>query len=717
MSPTRRMSHLRRGGYSPCIEKNCEKGFNMQLFIAEKPSLARAIAEVVGVIEKKKTHFLCRNNTAVTWCFGHLLELAPPEAYTGRKEWRLEELPIIPKRWRKQVRSDVKSQFNAIKSLIKSADVLVNAGDPDREGQLLVDEVIERCDPHKTVKRIWLQALDEKNIKKALERMDDDKSYFSLRQSAEARSYADWLVGMNFTRYFTLKANVKGRVISVGRVQTPTLALVVQRDLQIENFKPHDFYIVKAVLKKNTQFQAQFIPNKEFIQKHTSSFDEEKRLINKALAEKISKDISNTHAIVISYSKQKKTEYPPMPYYLATLQKMASSKYKLTAAQTLSIAQSLYEKKLTTYPRTDCPYIAEEQHADAKGILQNLKNAGVFPEMIKKANANLKHRAFNSSKITAHTAIIPTGDTKALSSLSDLERKVYNEIAKAYICLFFEPFIYNSITVLFDINNYVFKATGREILQKGFSEYCGTSAKENILPSLEKGAKVLSLNAIVETKQTTPPPRFTDGTLIEAMSHIHRFITDERAKKILKETDGIGTEATRAQIIETLIKRNYLKRHGKEIISTQFGRQVIAQLPQFIKDPVLTATWERGLKGIEEKKVTFEEFMSKQVEFVKKHIESQYDFFINTASTKEVIGKCSCGGDIVETPKTYKCEKCGKYTFKTIFGKKLTQKQALALLQDKQIEVKGLKSKKSKKFNAKVSLVKDGEKWKTELEF
>jgi len=688
----------------------------MRLFIAEKPSMAKAIADVLGIVNKKKTHFVCKDNSIVTWCYGHLLELAPPSHYTGTDKWQLNDLPIIPKKWKKLVKSDVKAQFNAIKDLIKKADVVINAGDPDREGQLLVDEVIDKADPPANIKRIWLQALDRKNILKALSQMKDNKDYFPLRQSAEARSYADWLVGMNFTRYFTLKANIR-KVVSVGRVQTPTLALVVKRDEEIENFKPHDYYIIEtAIKKKDVKFISVFSPDNDFIKEKQNCFDDNKRLISKELAEKVSKASANSTAIVVSYAKQKKTQQPPMPYYLATLQKMASSKYKLSAAQTLQIAQTLYEKKLTTYPRTDCPYIADEQHSDATKILSNLRKAGVLPNMIDKADTEIKHKAFNSSKITAHTAIIPTGDTAALSELNKIERAIYDEIAKAYVCLFMKPFIYYSVTAEFDISGYRFKATGKEIIQKGFAEFCG-SLNESILPEMAKGEKLQTLESVIKTKKTTPPSHFTDGTLIEAMSHIHKFITDEKAKKILKETDGIGTEATRAQIIETLIQRGYIKREKPYLISTPFGRQVIHSLPDFIKDPILTASWERGLKGIEERKVKFSEFMKKQEEFIVKHIEKKYEFSLDTDATKETIGKCSCGGNIIETPKTYRCEKCGKYLFKTVFGKKLTQKQALALLQDKQIEVKGLKSKKGKKFKAKLKIVQDGEKWKTELEF
>ena len=688
----------------------------MQVFIAEKPSLGRAIAEVIGITEKRKNYIICRNDTVVTWCFGHLFELAPPNVYLNKPanaRWELSDLPIIPKNWKKILKKDAKGQFETIKELVKKADVVINAGDPDREGQLLVDEVLERVDPPKTVKRIWLQALDRENILKALKSMESNQKYLPYKLSAEARSKADWLVGMNFTRFFTLKANAR-RVISVGRVQTPTLALVAERDKKIENFKPHDYYIVKANIKKDGKsITAVYAPKEK-----SKGFDEEGRLIDKQLALKVKNEISQGKANAISLSTAKKTEIPPLPYNLATLQKMASSKYGLTAAQTLQIAQNLYEKKLTTYPRTDCQYLADEQHGEAKKIISSIKSVSSFAEsMAESANFSIKHPAFNSKKITAHTAIIPTGDIKNFNSLSDKEKKIYLEIVKAYLCLFQEKHEYYQIKAEFDINGYRFTAAATNVIKIGWKKYCSSVPKESEIPAFSKGDILNVANATIETKQTTPPPRFTDGTLIEAMSHIHRFIDDEQAKKVLKENDGIGTEATRAQIIETLVKRGFLKRQGKQIISTNLGREIVNQLPDWIKDPVMTARWERGLNGILQGTVRYEEFLQKQIEFIKKKLNENPQITVNAETVKETIGKCSCGGDVTETPKTYKCSKCGKYLFKTIFGKKLTQKQALALLQDKQIEVKGLKSKKGKKFSAKLKLVKDGEKWKTELEF
>ena len=581
-----------------------------KLFIAEKPSLGRAIAEVIGIKAKRDGYIECKNGAVVTWCFGHILELAKPEEYTKNKKWSLSELPIIPDRWKKVVKKDARKQFNTIKKLIQNADVIINAGDPDREGQLLVDEVLDYLRVKKPVKRIWLQALDRENIIKALKKIEDNKKFLPYKLSAEARSYADWLVGMNFTRYFTLR---EGKLITVGRVQTPTLALVVKRDEEIESFKPHDYYVLTANFDG---FKAVFKPGET-----QQGLDSQKRLIDRNIALGIARKTSGKQARVIAFSRKKRIEYPPLPYMLSTLQKAMNEKFGLTAKQTLAIAQTLYEKKLTTYPRTDCPYIAEEQHRDARKILTAVGKLGVLPEgTVNNAILSVKHRAFDNSKLGAHTAIIPTGDTSSFNTLSEKEKKVYIEIARAYACLFHKPHEYYSISAEFDINGYKFTANGKQTIEWGFRKYCPSKTKDTSIPLLKTGQTVLNKETTIETKKTTPPPRFTDGTLIDAMSHIHRYIDNPQAKKILKENDGIGTEATRAQIIDQLVKRGYLKRVKRQIISTPQAREFIKKLPSYIKDPVMTAEWERELSRIVQGKTTLKQFLNMQIEFVKQKI-------------------------------------------------------------------------------------------------
>ncbi len=636
----------------------------MQVFIAEKPSLGRSIAEVIGIRSKKSGYIECRNNTIVTWCFGHILELAKPDRYIQSDEkkprWKKEDLPIIPNKWVKYIKKDAKQQFNTIKSLTSKADTIVNAGDPDREGQLLVDEVIEYLKVKKPVKRIWLQALDRENILKALNSMEDNRKYLPYKLSAEARSYADWLVGMNFTRYFTLKANT---LITVGRVQTPTLALVVQRDEQIENFKPHDYFVLYAHLP----FKATFKPDENL-----NGLDEEGRLIDEAAAKRIVKETTSQNATVTVFKRTIKKEAPPMPFMLSSLQKYLSGKMSLTAQQTLSTIQELYEKKLVTYPRTDCPYIAEEQFKDAGKILSNISKAGILSDLINSADLKIKHKAFNSSKITAHTAIIPTGDVSGLSGLNMTQKRAYEEIVRAYACLFQKPYEYYSAAIEVDIKGYRFTANLKETINEGYRKFCGDKVKSVTIPNLKKGDTLFNKQTTIEIKQTTPPKRFTDGTLIDAMSHIHKYIDNKEAKAVLKENDGIGTEATRAAIIEQLVKRGYLQRKGKQLISTPTAREFIKQLPDFIKDPVLTARWERGLSGILNGEVTFEKFLNAQIDFLKKEIKKDVDIKVtskpnsngNNGRTQKKGRKCPACGNAMAKLKTktgknyYWCGKC-----------------------------------------------------------
>ncbi len=602
----------------------------MKLFIAEKPSLGRAIAEVIGIKSSKNGYVECKNDTIVTWCFGHILELSKPEQYIKQdddnqnsKRWRLEDLPIIPDRWVKYVKDGAKDQFKVIKSLAAKADVIINAGDPDREGQLLVDEVIEYLHVNKPVKRIWLQALDRENILKALNNIDDNKKYLPYKLSAEARSYSDWLVGMNFTRYFSLKAN---NTLPVGRVQTPTLALIVQRDLAIQNFHSHPYYVLHA------NFDTLQLKADLKVDENMDGLDEEGRLIKKDIAEQIAKETTLQPAKVLSFKKTAKKEYPPLPFNLSSLQKYLSGKMSLSAQKVLSYVQELYEKKLTTYPRTDCSYIAEEQFKDAKKILSSVSKLGVLPDLINSADFAIKHEAFNSSKITAHTAIIPTGDISAYSKLNDTARKVYHEIVKAYACLFQKPHEYYAATIEFDIKGFKFTSNLKQTINEGFRRFCGGQEKSLNIPNVKAGDTFVNKQTDIETLQTTPPQRFSDGTLIEAMSHIHRYIDDEKAKAVLKENDGLGTEATRAGIIEQLVKRGYLERKGKQLISTTKARELIQQLPNFIKDPVLTARWERGLNGILRGESTFEEFLEAQKEFIRKEIQKNIEIRLSSES-------------------------------------------------------------------------------------
>ena len=595
------------------------------VIIAEKPSMARAIREGLGA---------AAHQYEITNAFGHILEQAEPDTYLpdsvprtakGKKVWRMEDLPILPDQWVKHPKREAQTQLKKIGQLLKSADTVVNAGDPDREGQLLIDEILEHFRYRGRVQRVWLKALDRENIQKAFAALENNEKYRPLKDAAEARSQSDWLVGMNLTRAVTVQS---GDLFSVGRVQTPTLALVVQRDLTIENFQPQDYFEVFAQCQhSNGNFLAKWEAQNTDGPKLApcKGFDPEGRLIDRRLAEAVAaKGTGPGHVTRFEASAQKQAA--PLPFSLSALQKVASSRFGMSAQQCLDTCQALYEKKITTYPRTDCRYLPEEQLADAPKILRALP----IPEPVRGLmNASQKHAAWNNKKITAHNAIIPTGER--VSGLSDMESRLFDLIWKSYVALFLPEYRYKALSALVELGGEAWKATGRQDLDPGWKRLYGAASvseeEDDVeeanapLPTMSQGDTVQGMGGQVQAKQTKPPARFTDGSLIDAMSNIHKFVTDPEARARLKETSGLGTEATRASILETLLKREYLQKKGKQLISTAKGRALIAYLEQRglreFADPVTTARWEDLLSAVAEGRVPADKFLAAVVESVK----------------------------------------------------------------------------------------------------
>lgn len=589
----------------------------MRLFIAEKPSLGRAIAEnLSGQSQKQDGHIVCGDDT-VTWCFGHLLELFEPDDYDpALKRWHREQLPIIPSTWKYKARDGgAGKQLAVIGRLLKEAASVVNAGDPDREGQFLVDEVLEHFNYRGPAERIWLTSLDTKSVTKALATLTDNKNHAPLRDAACARAQADWLVGMNATRAMTLLGQDAGRegVLSLGRVQTPTLNLVVMRDREIAAFKPHDYFILQASLDHpQGAFIAKFVP-----QDTTQGLDSEGRLTDAKAAEAIASTVRGTEGIVCSVTKQEKKEAAPLPHCLSSLQKAASSKFGMTAQEVLDTAQSLYEKKLTTYPRSDCRYLPLEQFSAAPDILVMLATVSGLEQAAQNADAKLKSGAWDTKKITAHHAIIPTGEKP--EGLTPKETQLYGMISMAYCLQFYPVFRYEAQKISVSIKDTSWEARGRLILETGWTrcakdeDEAGEKEKDQSLPAVKQNDAVICTDVATLNKKTTPPARFTEGSLIEAMANVHRFVTDASAKATLKENEGIGTEATRAGVLETLKSRGYLKASGKALISTPLAGQVIDLTPLALKDPVTTALWESKLESIAQGQSTLETFMNEQV--------------------------------------------------------------------------------------------------------
>lgn len=600
-----------------------------RLFIAEKPSLARAIADVLPKPHQKGTGFIkAANGDIVSWCIGHLLEQATPEVYDERfKKWVINDLPIVPEKWILTPKGSTKSQFDILVELIKSADQIVHAGDPDREGQLLVDEVLNYCqlppDKRKAIKRCLISDLNASAVEKSLEQLRCNQDFIPLSTSALARARADWLYGINMSRLCTLVGQRGGYrgVLSIGRVQTPILGLVVRRDLDIEKFVPKPFYEVFAVLQTqhNETFKAKWQPSEACAPYQ----DEEGRVLVKALAENVCKRIKDQTGIVEKVSNKKKEVAPPMPFNLSALQIEMAKKNGLSAQDVLDICQSLYEKhKLITYPRSDCRFLPEEhltQIASVKSAIEN--NCSDLKSAIENADFSLRTKAWNDKKVEAHHAIIPTQRKARMENLNDNEKLVYQVIATQYLAQFYPVYKYAELQIDVDIQGGKFIARATQMLDAGWKALFGTKtlqadqaeadAESNGLLTklVKKGEEVQCIDAELISKETQPPKPFNDATLLSAMTGIARFVKDPEIKKILRETDGLGTEATRAGIIELLFKRQFLTRQGKSIRATPVGRKLILSLPDIMSIPDMTAHWERQLDEISKKAFSYQQFM------------------------------------------------------------------------------------------------------------
>lgn len=591
----------------------------MKLYIAEKPSLGRAIADALPKPHKKHDGYIeVANGDCVSWCIGHLLEQAEPDDYDERfKKWQFEHLPIVPEHWQLKAKPKTRKQLTILKKLIKKATTLVHAGDPDREGQLLVDEVIEQAKisqaKKQNIQRLLISDLNLTAVKKSINSMRANRDFIPLSVSALARSRADWLFGMNLTRAYTLAGQKAGfgNVLSVGRVQTPILGLVVNRDNEIANFVSKPFYEVLAhlVTPEQQSFTAKWIPSKAC----EPYQDEEGRVLNKALAENVTSRIANQPANVTALEQKQKKQTAPLPYNLSALQIDAAKAFGMPAQKVLDICQVLYERhKLITYPRSDNRYLPREHHQDAPAILKAIAvNGGQSVELVNEANAKQRSKCFNDSKVAAHHAIVPTTKQLKNASLASDEVKIYQLISRHYLIQFYPDYIYNESKVEVTIAGGLFKASAKQDVSLGFKLLMGKSElkEEATLPYLEKGMALTCTKGEVVQKHTTPPAHFTDATLLAAMTGISRYVKDLQIKKILKETDGLGTEATRAGIIELLFKRRFLKREGKAIKATETGLALISVLPEGLSSPDLTAKWESSLGDIAQQAMSYQQFI------------------------------------------------------------------------------------------------------------
>lgn len=592
----------------------------MRLFIAEKPSLGRAIADALPKPHKKGDGFIeTAQGDVVTWCIGHLLEQAEPDAYDAAyKQWRMESLPIVPSQWQLVAKPKTRAQLSAIKGLIKRADCVVNAGDPDREGQLLVDEVIDFLGYPKTkpVQRCLISDLNPPAVRRALDKLRDNKEFVPLAVSALARSRADWLYGINMTRAYTLLGRKGGcsELLSVGRVQTPLLGLVVRRDLEIEAFVPKPFFEVLAhlVTQGNERFSAKWLPSEACAPWQ----DEEGRVLNRALAAKVVERIGGQAALVEEVEEQARKQAAPLPYNLSSLQIDAAKRFGMDAKRVLDICQGLYERhKLITYPRSDSRYLPSDHFNRAPQVRDAIAaTAPSLARAVQEADGKLRSKAWNDGKVDAHHAIIPTEKRGSEASLSAEESKIYGLVARQYLLQFYPPFEYNDSKVLLRIAGGLFQAKARRILKAGWKALLGVEEdddeeKAGTLPALRQGETLLCERGELLEKMTQAPKAFTDATLLAAMTGIARYVQDPEIRKTLRETDGLGTEATRAGIIDLLFKRRFLLRQGKSVKATPTGRALILALPPSATTPDMTALWEQHLGRIAERHASYQQFM------------------------------------------------------------------------------------------------------------
>jgi len=608
----------------------------MKLYLAEKPSLGRAIAAALPKPHRKGDGCIyvgshdANQCDVVSWCIGHVLEQAEPDAYDKRyKKWLSEDLPILPDQfssgWKLTPKPQTRKQFSILKKLIKQADQIVHCGDPDREGQLLVDEVLNHVgistQVQASLQRCLINDLNLPAVKQSLAQLTPNKEFAALSISALARSRADWLYGMNLTRAYTLQAQKVGfkGVVSIGRVQTPVLGLVVRRDIEIDNFTPVPFFEVTAHIQAEPNFSAKWQPS-EACQAY---LDEEGRVLNKALAENVIRRINGQSALVTKVEDKPKKLAPPLPFSLSSLQIDAAKCFGMSAKVVLDVCQNLYEThKLITYPRSDNRYLPSGHFVQAADVVSaiaiNSVSKGAKSSEMKvycdQADTSLKSKAWNDKKVSAHHAIIPTANTAKQGLLSSAEQQIYQLISKQYLCQFYPAWAYNDGVIELEIAGGKFIAKERTTISLGWKQLFKRSSNDaqpyfKSLPSLSVGQTLLCERGELLEKLTQAAKHFTDATLLAAMTGIARFVSNPEIKKILKETDGLGTEATRANIIELLFKRRFLQRQGKLIKATEAGRGVINSLPNELSYPDMTAEWESALNNISLKKTHYPEFM------------------------------------------------------------------------------------------------------------
>jgi DNA topoisomerase-3 len=572
----------------------------MKVCIAEKPSVAREIASVLGANTKHDGYY-SGNGYAVTYTFGHLCTLKEPNDYKPYwKSWDLNNLPMLPEKFETKVvaNSGIQKQFKIVKNLFDKAEVVINCGDAGQEGELIQRWVMNEANYKGEVKRLWISSLTTEAIKEGFKNLKPSKDYDDLYYAGFSRAIGDWLLGMNATRLYTVKHGGYKQVLSVGRVQTPTLAMVVNRFKEIENFKPQPYWELQTLYR-------------EILFNY-----EEGRFLKKEDGEVLANKVKQSDFEILSIEKKRGNEYAPKLFDLTGLQVYCNTKFGFSADETLKIIQSLYEQKLVTYPRVDTTFLPNDVYPKVSGILKKLTNYSALTESLLGKKIKKSSRVFNDKKVTDHHAIIPTG---LQSKLQYNQQQVYDIIAKRFIAVFYDDCAVSNTTVLGNAGDVPFKTTGKEVLKKGWRivfENPDSKGKEvGMLPTFVKGEKGPHNPLFIE-KETKPPNQFTEASLLRAMETAGKQVDDDELRELMKE-NGIGRPSTRANIIETLFKRKYIIRNKKQVLPTSAGIKLIDTIQnELLKSAELTGTWEKQLKDIERGAYSVNRFISNMKKMV-----------------------------------------------------------------------------------------------------
>lgn len=699
------------------------------LILAEKPSVARDIAKVLNC-KGSSDGYIDGKDFIVTWCVGHLVQLCEPEEYDIKyKKWSFDTLPIIPDKFKLKPNSKTFKQFKTVKDLMNHPDIerLICATDAGREGELIFRYTYNLSGCKKPFDRLWISSMTDSAIKEGFNNLKSGKEYDNLYFSAKCRSESDWLVGMNASRAFSIKYNAN---LSIGRVQTPTLALLVNRHIERANFKPQDYWEIRVKYDSFTGIW----------------FDEaskETKIFDKAKAQIIADKVNGKTGIIKDIKNDQKRDPAPQLFDLTELQRACNRKFGFPASKTLNIIQDLYEKKLVTYPRTDSKYLSQDIIPTLKDRINAIKDPslkGIIDYIIKKPDITLGKRYVDDTKVSDHHAIIPTEQVANLNSLSPEEKKILDVITKRFLAVFLPPYEYTITSIVTSVEKESFLSKGKTIQKLGWMGLYKDEKKtdededsdEQTLPALNPGDDVKVKNVKLEEKQTKAPSLYTEATLLSAMEHAGRFIDDEELKEQLKE-GGLGTPATRAAIIERLIKVGYVVREKKNLVPTEKGINLISIVPNEIKSPELTGKWEKALSQMAKGHYSSEKFMSSIINYSKFLIDEASKLksiqFERETPKKYPVGKCPvCGGPVIETSKGWCCSKwkeaeCKFSLWKEdkclgYFGKKLTQTMVKELLRNGRSHAKGLVNPKTKqKFDKDIVLVHENQYWNIKVDF